>query len=211
MSFSLYLSLFFFLYAPRRFFTSRSASAKFQISNFEIIKLSRACCLSLHFRSSTSFNLQYWIVIQKIIRNILDIDTTTCALLEPSKEFGEGTQLLTHPRYSQADSTYGGRRARRRMFPTCHVKVLNSSCNFGKGKGGRLSAHRCGRLSRNKETAWQTRQLVNSICLESRRDHVRHATCINLLQTAALLFLLWVRAGLWQGRLWYQFRTACTI
>lgn len=36
----------------------------------------------------------------------------------------------THP--CTPERVYGGRRARRRMFPTCYVKVLNPPCNFGK-------------------------------------------------------------------------------
>lgn len=46
--------------------------------------------------------------------------------------FDRNARGVTHPVHKRAGSTYGGRCARRRMFPTCYVKVLNSPCNFDK-------------------------------------------------------------------------------
>jgi hypothetical protein len=85
--------------------------------------------------------------------------------------------------HKRADSMYGSRRPRRRMFSTCYVKVLNSPCNFGK-REKEVGYPWCAHAGAFCETKRPLDKLVNSICFESQHDRVRHATSINSAQTA---------------------------
>jgi len=107
----------------------------------------------------------------------------TCGLTEMRE--------VAHPVHKRGDSMRGSQRARRRMFSTCYVKVLNSPCNAVSASGKRRSAiHvQCAHAGTFCETKRPLDKLVNSICFESQHDRVRHATSINSAPTTLCLRL----------------------